>query len=307
MVKKLFQIICRHLSLAQQIEQDAWIDGPATSAHHQPVERCETHRCVDTTAVAHGAEAGAATEMRHQGRTGIVSALDKVNLSIEKGEFVTLVGPSGCGKSTLLNLISGLLEPSEGRLELDGVAICGIDRRIGYVTQSHNLFPWRTLLDNILFPLELAGVPRKERVQRAEHWLEIVGLRGFEQAYPHELSGGMRQRGNIVRTLIYEPQVILMDEPFGPLDAQNRITLQTLLLRIWKETRSTVIFITHDLMEAVALGDRVVLMGRRPGRVTHIEQVHVQRPRDIEHIHDDAEFRAIYDRIWNKLEKQTDE
>ncbi len=235
-----------------------------------------------------------------------MTALERVNLVIEKGEFVTVVGPSGCGKSTLLNLISGLLEPSEGRMELDGDAIRGIDRRIGYVTQSHNLFPWRTLRDNVCFPLELAGVPREERYRRADRWLDIVGLRGFEQAYPHELSGGMRQRGNIVRTLIYEPQVILMDEPFGPLDAQTRITLQDLLLRIWKETGSTVIFITHDLAEAVALGDRVVLMGRRPGRVTHIEPVAVPRPRDIEHIHDDAAFRSIYDRIWHKLEKQTD-
>ncbi len=230
-----------------------------------------------------------------------------MHLTVQKGEFVTVVGPSGCGKSTLLNLIAGLIEPSEGHMELDGERIRGIDRRIGYVTQSHNLFAWRTLRDNVCFPLELAGVPRAERYRRADRWLEIVGLQGFALAYPHELSGGMRQRGNIVRTLIYEPQVILMDEPFGPLDAQTRITLQDLLLRIWQETGSTVIFITHDLAEAVALGDRVVLMGRRPGRVTHIEQVSVPRPRDIQHIHDDAEFRSIYDRIWHKLEKQTDD
>ena len=243
---------------------------------------------------------------RFEGRTGVVTALERVNLQVEKGEFVTVVGPSGCGKSTLLNLISGLLEPTEGRMELNGVEISGLDRRIGYITQAHNLFPWRTLRDNVCFPLELAGVSREERYRQADRWLDVVGLRGFEDAYPHELSGGMRQRGNIVRTLIYQPQVILMDEPFGPLDAQTRITLQDLLLRIWKETGSTIIFITHDLAEAVALGDRVVLMGRRPGRVTHVETVSVSRPRDIEHMHDNEDFRAIYDRIWNKLERQTD-
>lgn len=239
-------------------------------------------------------------------RGGAVTALESVNLRVERGEFVTVVGPSGCGKSTLLNLISGLLAPSEGHLELDGAVIRGIDRRIGYVTQSHNLFPWRTLRDNVCFPLELAGMPREERYRRADRWLDLVGLRGFELAYPHELSGGMRQRGNIVRTLIYEPEVILMDEPFGPLDAQTRITLQDLLIRIWQQTGSTVIFITHDLAEAVALGDRVVLMGRRPGRVTHIEPVHMPRPRNIEQIHDDPAFRATYDSIWQRLERQTD-
>lgn len=242
-----------------------------------------------------------------EGRNGRVTALERVNVSIELGEFVTVVGPSGCGKSTLLNLVSGLLEPSEGQIELDGDVIRGIDRRIGYVTQSHNLFPWRTLRENVCFPLELAGVPKVERRERADKWLEIVGLRGFENAYPHELSGGMRQRGNIVRTLIYDPKVILMDEPFGPLDAQTRITLQNLVLKIWKETGSTILFITHDLAEAVALGDRVILMGRRPGRITQIERVDIARPRDIEHLHDNPDFRGIYDRVWNKLDRQTDE
>jgi NitT/TauT family transport system ATP-binding protein len=234
----------------------------------------------------------------------VTNALDPVNLTIEAGEFVTIVGPSGCGKSTLLNLLSGLTPPSAGRTLFAGQEIAGVDRRIGYVTQQDNLFPWRTLRDNVAFPLELAGVPARERLARADDWLAKVGLAGFGAAYPHELSGGMRQRGNIIRTLIYEPAIILMDEPFGPLDAQTRLTLQALLLQIWETTRPTVLFVTHDLVEAIALADRVLLMSARPGRILRDDRVEIARPRDVFFIHDNPAFRALHDGIWHDLARE---
>lgn len=241
---------------------------------------------------------------RFRSRGRIVTALDNFDLTVKPGEFLTIVGPSGCGKSTLLNLVSGLVGTTEGELLLNGQRIRGVDRNVGYITQSDNLYPWRTTRDNVAFSLELAGVSKEERYQRADEWIERVGLGGFANAYPHELSGGMRQRANIIRTLIYEPKVILMDEPFGPLDAQTRITLQDQLLKLWDKSRATVIFITHDLTEAIGLADRVVLMSARPGRIVRVADVDIPRPRDIFHIHDNAEFRRLYDEIWRELEVQ---
>jgi NitT/TauT family transport system ATP-binding protein len=241
---------------------------------------------------------------RFQARDRVVNALEATNLTVADSEFVTLVGPSGCGKSTLLNIISGLTIASEGSVLLDGHRITGVDRRVGYITQQDNLFPWRTLRENVAFPLELAGIAPKERRDRADHWLERVGLNGFGDAFPYELSGGMRQRGNIVRTLIYEPPVILMDEPFGPLDAQTRIVLQDMLLSIWDNARSTIVFVTHDLTEAIALADRVLLMSARPGRIVRTDEVPIPRPRDIFQIHENTEFRRLYTDIWNELRVQ---
>jgi NitT/TauT family transport system ATP-binding protein len=235
-----------------------------------------------------------------------VVALAAVDLSIERGEFVTLVGPSGCGKSSLLTLISGLAPPSAGRIRIAGRDITGTDRAVGFITQQDNLFPWRTLVDNVALALELAGVGAAERRREAARWIKRVGLEGFEQAFPHQLSGGMRQRANIIRTLIYEPSVILMDEPFGPLDAQTRLSLQALLLSIWETQRSTVLFVTHDLTEAIALADRVVLMSARPGRIVRADRVDIARPRDIFHLHDLPEFRRLYDALWNELAAQLD-
>lgn len=234
---------------------------------------------------------------------GEVVALSSVDLDIVAGEFVTVVGPSGCGKSTLLNIIVGLLEPSSGEQIFAGRPWRGINHEIGYVTQADNLFPWRTVIDNVTFGLEMRGIgTRSERRERAMELLAQVGLEGFERHYRHELSGGMRQRVNIVRTLAFNPQVILLDEPFGPLDAQNRLQLQDLLLRLWQaRPGTTVIFITHDLTEAVALGDRVVVMSARPGRVKEVVPVPLPRPRDIYTIHTDTTFRAIHDRIWTYL------
>ncbi len=241
---------------------------------------------------------------RFHSRGDTVSALEAIDLRAEQGEFLTIVGPSGCGKSTLLNIISGLMPPSDGELLFNGIRVSGVNRKIGYITQSDNLYPWRTLRNNVAFPLELAGMAKAERYERVDEWIARVGLKGFENAYPHELSGGMRQRGNIIRTLVYEPEVILMDEPFGPLDAQTRIKLQAQLLSLWESSRATVIFITHDLTEAIALADRVLLMSARPGRLVRDERIAIARPRDVFHIHDNAEFRRLYDDIWLELEAQ---
>jgi NitT/TauT family transport system ATP-binding protein len=230
-----------------------------------------------------------------------VLAVDAVDLTIEEGEFVTVVGPSGCGKSTLLNLVVGLLHTSSGQILFRGQPIDGICTKIGYVTQKDNLLPWRTLVENVEIALEIRGVEEKARRRSAQEWIERVGLKGFEDHYPHELSGGMRQRANIIRTLIYNPELILMDEPFGPLDAQTRIVLQDQLLKLWLTTRKTIIFITHDLVEAITLADRVVLMSSRPGKIKAVEEIHIPRPRDVFKIHEDPQFRAAHEKLWQQL------
>ena len=233
-----------------------------------------------------------------------VQALLETNLDIAAGEFLTIVGPSGCGKSTLMNVIVGLFTPSAGTVLFKGQKHESVNRSIGYVTQADNLYPWRTLRKNLEFPLEVRGVPRAERRERVERLIYRVGLAGFEESYPHELSGGMRQRANIVRTLVYDPDVILMDEPFGPLDAQTRLILQNQLLELWQEERKTIVFITHDLSEAVALADRVMVMSARPGRIKAIEKVPIPRPRDLFEIHTDDRFRDTYRVLWNSLEEE---
>jgi NitT/TauT family transport system ATP-binding protein len=242
---------------------------------------------------------GVRKEFETRGRR--VLALDSVDLDVAEGEFVTIVGPSGCGKSTLLNLIVGLLMPSTGRVVFRDRPVTGITPAIGYVTQRDNLLPWRTLLENVEIALELRAVPRDERRRRAAALIERVGLHGFEDHYPHELSGGMRQRASIARTLIYDPALILMDEPFGPLDAQTRLLLQQQLLTLWSATGKTVVFITHDLVEAIALADRVVVMTSRPGRIKHIAAVPIARPRRVDEIHTSPEFQGTYERLWKEL------
>ena len=237
-------------------------------------------------------------------RNRSVRAIEGISIDIASGEFVTMVGPSGCGKSTILNILAGLMAPTDGTVTIDGKPLRGVNREVGYVTQQHNLMPWRTLLDNVAFPLEVAGVAQSERHDRAIALVAMVGLTGFEKSYPHELSGGMRQRANIIRTLIYSPKVMLMDEPFGPLDAQTRLILQEQLLEIWARTRVTILFITHDLHEAIGLGDRVVLLSARPGRIIRVDKVGMSRPRDVFRMHDNVEFRALYDAIWVELERQ---
>ncbi len=233
-----------------------------------------------------------------------VLALDSLSLTVNEGEFVTVVGPSGCGKSTLLNLTVGLIQGNSGSILFRNRPIGGFNPKVGYVTQKDNLLPWRTLVENVEISLEIRGVEKAERRRRAQELIEQVGLSSFEAHYPHELSGGMRQRANIIRTLIYDPELILMDEPFGPLDAQTRIVLQDQLLQLWSTTKKTIIFITHDLVEAIALADRVVVMTSRPGKIKHIAAVPIPRPRDVFQIHESREFRATYEQLWQELKPE---
>jgi len=233
-----------------------------------------------------------------------IQAMAGVSLDVSAGEFLTVVGPSGCGKSTLLNIVCGLLAPSRGSVLYKGARLTGVNTEIGYVTQADNLYPWRTLRENVEFPLEIRGVARGERRARAAALIERVGLVGFEDHYPYELSGGMRQRRTSSARSVYDPEVILMDEPFGPLDAQTRLLLQDQLLKLWDGARKTIVFITHDLGEAVALADRVVVMTARPGTVKRICPVPLERPRDLFHLHDDERFRQTYDTLWDDLEAE---
>jgi len=247
---------------------------------------------------------------RFGSRGSTVEAVTGVDLDVAPGEFVVIVGPSGCGKSTVLNMVAGLFPPTSGEILVDGRLVSGVNPQVGYVTQQDNLLPWRVLVENVELPMEL-GVRKttpQERRARALALIERVGLKGFENHYPHELSGGMRQRINIIRTLSYNPQIILMDEPFGPLDAMTRGVLQQELLNLWSEQRKTVLFITHDLMEAIALGDKVVVMSARPGRVKAVETVDIPRPRVLSEVTKDPRFHRIHDRlsdlIWQELHQQ---
>ena len=228
-------------------------------------------------------------------------ALEDVSLEVEPGEFVVLVGPSGCGKSTLIDLLGGLSAPTSGQILLDGVPITGPGLNRGIVFQQYALFPWRTALENVEFGLEAKRVPRGERRDIARSHLEMVGLTGFEDRFPHELSGGMKQRVAIARSLAYDPEVLLMDEPFAALDAQTREALQMELVDIWQKSRTTILFITHGIDEAVCLGQRIAVMTSRPGRIKRIVDV----PRDFreraEDIRSLPEFGALRHEIWSLL------
>ena len=234
---------------------------------------------------------------------GSVTALDGISINVKEGEFLTVVGPSGCGKSTLLNILVGLEQPTKGEIFLDGAR--SVDRKaVGYVMQNDNLYPWRTLRENVEFPLELRGVAAAERRRISHRYLEKVRLADFADCYPYELSGGMRQRGNIVRALCFSPKILVMDEPFGPLDAQTRLLLQNLLLELWAEERKTVIFITHDLHEAIALGDRVVVLTARPGRIKAVHPVEIPRPRNLRQLYENAVYRDLLSRVGDELAEE---
>jgi NitT/TauT family transport system ATP-binding protein len=230
-----------------------------------------------------------------------ILALSDVNFRVEPGEFVSLVGPSGCGKSTCLNLLAGLSRPSSGTVTHHGNKVDGINTSVGYITQDDNLLPWRSLLGNVELALEFQGVAKQERQKRARDFIDLVGLSGFEKHYPHELSGGMRKRAGIVRTLIYDSDVVLMDEPFGPLDAQTRVILQAELLRLWERSRPTVLFVTHDLVEAIALSDRILVFTSGPGTIKRDYKVDLPRPRDPFHIHETPGFDELYDSLWTDI------
>jgi len=234
------------------------------------------------------------------------TALEDITLDVRPGEFLALVGPSGCGKSTLLDLLGGLTAPTSGRILLDGRPIEGPARDRGIVFQQYALFPWRTAAQNVEFGLDIAGLKAKQRREIARHYLDLVGLTAFADRYPHELSGGMKQRVAIARSLAFDPEVLLMDEPFAALDAQTRDGLQDELLRIWERTGKTVVFITHGIEEAVYLGQRVAVMTSRPGRIKRVVDVPLTARSATEDLRSDPEFAHYRHQIWSLLRDEVD-
>jgi NitT/TauT family transport system ATP-binding protein len=231
-----------------------------------------------------------------------VAAVQGASFEIHDGEFVAIVGPSGCGKSTILNMIGGLVTPTAGGVEIDGVRVAGrAPRQVGYVFQKDTVFPWRTVARNIAVGLEYRGVARAEQERRVREAIGLAGLAGFEEAFPATLSGGMRQRVALMRTLVVEPQILLMDEPFGALDTHTKINLHAELLALWEARHQTVVFVTHDLSEAITLADRIVVMTRRPGRVKMIHAVKLSRPRDVIKLRETDAYAHEYGALWHVL------
>jgi NitT/TauT family transport system ATP-binding protein len=215
-------------------------------------------------------------------RNKVFRAIERIDLNVQQNEFVSIVGTSGCGKSTLLNMVGGLDEPTTGEIRINGTRVTSPGRDRGFVFQSYSLFEWMTVRGNILFALEKSNIPKSEKRELTDHFIKAVGLVGFEDAYPRQLSGGMKQRVAIARSLVYKPSILLMDEPFGALDAQTRGMMQELLLNVWEEHRVTVLFVTHDVDEAIFLADRVIVLGSRPGRVKKELKIDLGRPRSFD-------------------------
>ncbi len=236
---------------------------------------------------------------------GVYTAVQRANLAVADGEFVAIVGPTGCGKSTLLNIAAGLLAPAAGQVDIYGAPLPGLNTQAGYLFQADALFPWKTALENVAIGLETAGTPQPEARERARAWLTRVGLGAFGDRYPHMLSGGQRKRVGLAQVLIRDPKILLMDEPFGPLDAQTRQIMGNLLLDLWSADRKAVLFVTHDLEEAIALSDRVVIMSAGPAaRIIGDWKVPLSRPRDISEIKAEPEFQMLHRDIWQMLKAE---
>lgn len=234
---------------------------------------------------------------------GPITAVDDVSLKVKPGEFLSIIGPSGCGKSTLFNVIGGLLGQHQGVVRVAGETISGPHKSIGMVFQEESTFPWRTVIDNVAFPLELVGMPKTKRAERARHFIKMVGLDGFENRYPGELSGGMRQRVSLARTLASEPKILLMDEPFAALDEQTRLLLGDKVLQIQQQLKQTTLLITHNITEAVQMSDRILVMTYRPGKVRRIVEISLPRPRSSEIVSSEA-FGRYVAQIWNDLREE---
>lgn len=236
---------------------------------------------------------------------GRFDAVAESNLKVAENEFVAIVGPTGCGKSTLLNAVAGLLVPAGGTVEIGGQRLQGLNRKAGYLFQQDALMPWKTVLENVAIGLEIAGLPRAQAREQARGWLEKVGLGNFGDRYPHMLSGGQRKRVGLAQVLIRNPKYLLMDEPFGPLDAQTRVIMGDLLLDLWSQDKKAVIFVTHDLEEAIALADRVVIMSAGPrARIMAEYRIPLARPREISEIRLDNQFHHIHREIWGALKEE---
>src|SRR5713226_4745147 len=234
-------------------------------------------------------------------RDTVVDAVNDIDLTVERREIVAVIGPSGCGKSTLLNMIAGLYAPTRGNIVYKGATVADVNTDVGYMTQKDNLLPWRNVRDNVAFPLELAGVARPARAERADRVIQHVGLQGFEDRFPTELSGGMRKRACLARMLLYGAETALLDEPFAALDAQLKLAMHDLVLRLASENRQTVVLVTHDLMEAVTLADRVLVCTRRPATVALEQRIELKRPRDVLNVRFSNEFKEHYDTLWERL------
>ena len=236
---------------------------------------------------------------------GVYTAVQAATLTVADGEFVAIVGPTGCGKSTLLNIAAGLLSPAAGRVDIFGSPLAALNRQAGYLFQADALFPWKTALENVAIGLEITGTPQAEARAKARQWLARVGLGSFADRYPHMLSGGQRKRVGLAQVLIRDPKILLMDEPFGPLDAQTRQIMGNLLLDLWSGDRKAVLFVTHDLEEAIALSDRVVIMSAGPAaRIIGDWTVALPRPRDISEIKLDPAFHDLHRDIWHRLKAE---
>ncbi|HEX5509819.1 MAG TPA: ABC transporter ATP-binding protein [Pseudolabrys sp.] len=234
---------------------------------------------------------------------GAVTAVDDVSFTVKPGEFLSVIGPSGCGKSTLFNVIGGLLGQQQGQVRVAGETVSGPHKSIGMVFQEESTFPWRTVRDNVAFPLELIGMAKENRAERARHFISMVGLDGFENRYPGELSGGMRQRVSLARTLASEPKILLMDEPFAALDEQTRLLLGDKVLQIQQQIKQTTLLITHNITEAVQMSDRILVMTYRPGKVKRIVDIDLPRPRSSEIVGSEA-FGRYVAQIWNDLREE---
>ena len=241
--------------------------------------------------------------VRFDTNEGPITAVDDVSLKVKPGEFLSIIGPSGCGKSTLFNVIGGLLGQHQGVVRVAGETISGPHKSIGMVFQEESTFPWRTVIDNVAFPLELVGMPKTKRAERARHFIKMVGLDGFENRYPGELSGGMRQRVSLARTLASEPKILLMDEPFAALDEQTRLLLGDKVLQIQQQLKQTTLLITHNITEAVQMSDRILVMTYRPGKVRRIVEISLPRPRSSEIVSSEA-FGRYVAQIWNDLREE---
>ncbi|MDB5570502.1 MAG: transporter ATP-binding protein [Hyphomicrobiales bacterium] len=233
--------------------------------------------------------------------SGDVTAIDNLSLDIQEGEFVAIVGPSGCGKSTLLKVVSGLVPARSGEVRVGGPAAAGGKPKIGFMFQRDTLLPWATVTSNIAVGCELSGLPKEQHAERIASLIALVRLQGYEDRYPAALSGGMRQRVSLARLLAFEPDMFLMDEPFGALDYQTKIIMGRELLRIWEASRRSIVFVTHDIEEAVALADRVIVMSARPGRIVASHAVEFERPRDPRSLRGDPRFGALVQKIWSEL------
>jgi len=234
------------------------------------------------------------------------TALLDVDLEVAPGEFVSIVGPTGCGKSTALSLISGLEPATSGTIEVNGTAVTGIPEGVGYMFQTDAVLPWKNVLDNVAIGLRYRKVGRDEARERARQWIDRVGLTGFEDRYPHQLSGGMRKRVAMAQTLITEPSLLLLDEPFGALDVQTRELMQDELLRLWSGTGAAVVFVTHDLTEAISLADRVVVMTAGPATIRDVVTIDLPRPRKVEEIRLTPAFTTLYRRVWDSLREEVE-